>query len=80
MPGRYNILKSLYKKVVVNSVDFKTSRFVTFENTIAPNTTNISRYDSQNGVASPDSYVPIFYKIKLYHQLHNGYLDLTDDV
>lgn len=73
-----NIKNKLYKKNVINLQDFKTTRYITFNNSLTPNTNNISRYQATSGILG--TYEPIFYKLKLYHQLSNGYLDLTNDI
>lgn len=65
--------ESLYSPKVMNNDVFKSGRYITF----ASNTVDsgwISNLDS-NG-----NYVPRLYKVKLWHQLNNGLIDLTDDV
>jgi hypothetical protein len=62
----------LYEYSTLNKADFKSGRYVMFEK-IDGDFSNVSRYI--NGI-----YVPKFYKIQFYHQLNNGYLDLTNDI
>ena len=65
--------ESLYSPKVMNNDVFKSGRYITF----ASNTINsgwISNLDS-NG-----DYAPRLYKVKLWHQLNNGLIDLTEDV
>jgi hypothetical protein len=72
-------LDELYKKVIINDAFFKTTRYVKFEELFGEgtrDTSNISGY-SDPGVIQ---YNPLFYKVKLYHQMDNGYLDLTDNI
>ncbi len=62
----------LYEYLTLNAADFKTSRYAQFT-AATGDFSNISIY-------SGGSYTPKFYKLKLFHQLNNGYLDLTDDI
>lgn len=62
----------LYEYLTLNTADFKTSRYVKFT-TATGDFSNISIY-------SNNLYTPKFYKLKLFHQLNNGYVDLTDDI
>lgn len=62
----------LYEYLTLNAADFKTSRYVQFT-AATGDFSNVSVY-------SGSSYTPKFYKLKLFHQLNNGYLDLTDDI
>jgi len=62
----------LYEHLTLNTADFKTSRYVQFT-TATGDFSNVSLY-------SGSAYTPKFYKLKLFHQLNNGYLDLTDDI
>lgn len=67
------ISSSLYNTKVINKEDFTSGSYIKF----LPNnvdTSNVSYYSTS------DVYVAKFYKIKLYHQLNNGFLDLTEDV
>ena len=79
-PDNMTINQELYNFRTINNEFFKTGRYVSFIGTElngATGTENISRYtvSGQNQVWDPK-----FYIIKLYHQLNNGYLDLTDDI
>lgn len=67
----------LYKYNTLNKENFKSGRYVEFEEYSGENTTNISRYIYEGLTIK---YIPKFYKLKLLHQLNNGYLDLTYDV
>lgn len=65
--------ESLYSPKVMNNDVFKSGRYITFtSNTVDSGW--ISNLDS-NG-----NYTPRLYKVKLWHQLNNGLIDLTDDV
>lgn len=68
-----NTLPSLYKYIVINNEEFKTGRYIIFNSAETPTTSNITYYS--NGV-----YYRRFYKIRLYHQLNNGYLDLSNNL
>lgn len=68
-----NISDILYKSIVINEADFKSGRYVSFANNTLV-LTYVSSY------LSGFTYSPKFYKVKLWHQLNNGYLDLTDDI
>lgn len=65
----------LYKPNVINDIDFKAGASLNFtEDSGFSNTNNFfSHYIN-------DAYQKQFYKVKLYHQLENGYLDLTDSI
>jgi len=77
----------LYKPKIINRSIFRAGVYVNFHKVIGSTlvTDNISydafTYDVTNKVATknPASYKNI-YKVKLYHQLTNGYIDLTDNV
>lgn len=85
--GERTINQELYNYRSINDEMFKTSRYIKFEGTsvgnilgTVDNTTldddgrfNISGYNK-------DVKVTKFYAIKLYHQLNNGYLDVTNDI
>ena len=60
---------NIYKSTVINQNDFKTGRYITFTSTSSNNFENITNYQ-----------VTKIYNVKLYHQLENGTLDLTNDV
>lgn len=64
----------LYKPTPINSYDFKSGRYIKFSSTLS-NTSNISQYDLSN-----KTYIKNFYKFKLWHQLNNGFYDLTEDI
>lgn len=64
----------LYKYNTLNKEFFKSGRYAVFTQFLTSDYNNISRYDSSG------NYIAKFYKVKLYHQLNNGYLDLTEDV
>ena len=67
----------LYKYNTLNKEYFKSGRYVEFETYPTEVTTYISKYiKGDSGLI----YYPKFYKVKLLHQLNNGYLDLTKDV
>lgn len=68
-----NISDILYKSIVINEADFKSGRYVSFANN-----TLVLTYVSSYLLGF--TYSPKFYKVKLWHQLNNGYLDLTDDI
>jgi hypothetical protein len=68
------VTPELYKYSVINTTDFKTGRYIVFNNSLAVHAENISQ--GVEGI----QFVPKFYKVKLYHQLNNGYLDLTQDI
>ena len=68
-----SISSSLYNTKVINKEEFTSGSYIKF----LPNnvdTSNISYYSDSN------NYAAKFYKVKLYHQLNNGFLDLTEDV
>lgn len=67
----------LYTYSTLNKEYFKSGRYVEFEVPITEVTTNVSRYEKEG---SYTRFIPKFYKVKLFHQLNNGYLDLTTDV
>jgi len=71
------VTPDLYKYSVINTTDFKTGRYIIFNNSLTIHTENISQ-----GIVdySEITFVPKFYRVKLYHQLNNGYLDLTQDI
>lgn len=64
----------LYKPTPINSYDFKSGRYIKFSSTLS-NTSNISQYNLSN-----KAYIKNFYKFKLWHQLNNGFYDLTEDI
>lgn len=64
----------LYNPLTLNQNDFKSGRYATFAKAALDDYSFISRYDSSG------KYIPKFYKVKLYHQLNNGTIDLTEDV
>ena len=63
----------LYQPTIINNEFFKSSRYIKFSNFIDIDTSNISYYYFTQDVIK-------FYKVKLWHQLSNGFLDLTSDV
>ena len=67
------ISSSLYNTKVINKEDFTSGSYIKF----LPNNVDISNVSYYS---TSDVYVAKFYKIKLYHQLNNGFLDLTEDV
>lgn len=73
IPPETNISNILYKSIVINEEYFKSGRYITFGNTSL-----VLNYVSS--YLSDFTYSPKFYKVKLWHQLNNGYLDLTDDI
>lgn len=65
----------LYKYSTINREIFKTGRYLTFGyDASSLNVDSISYYNENS------EYVPRFYKVRLLHQLNNGYLDLTDRI
>ena len=71
--GYTDISSLLYQPTIINNENFKSARCITFESFSDLNTSNVSfDYFSEK--------VTKFYKVKLWHQLSNGFLDLTDDV
>ena len=64
----------LYKPKVINNKIFQTGDYITFTGPGTFDTTYVSGYDNDF------NYVQKFYKVKLYHQLNNGLLDITDKV
>lgn len=81
----YNTTAStLYKYTIINNEEFKSSRYVTFDSVLTSvgevkGDDNVSNY-IWDDTSSVVKYSPKFYKFKLYHQLSNGYLDLTPDI
>lgn len=71
---------SLYNKVLINDAFFKTSRYITFDGgSVGTNGADkVSGYVDTGEVEL--AYNPMFYKVKLYHQLNSGYLDLTNNI
>ena len=71
---------NLYNKIIINEAFFKTTRYVTFDGgSVGTNGTDyISGYSRD--ASQVVNYDPVFYKVKLYHQLNSGYLDLTDNI
>lgn len=67
----------LYKPKIINKELFKTGRYVTFSENTTAAIDSITHYVKTAGNFVK---VPSFYKIKLLHQLSNGYVDLTDHV
>ena len=63
----------LYQPTIINNEFFKSSRYIKFSNFIDIDTSNVSYYYFTQDVIK-------FYKVKLWHQLSNGFLDLTSDV
>ena len=73
-----NIYTVLYSPQIINNNVFKSGQHITFDSTnLSENVNNISRFVK---VGNNIEYVPKFYKIKLLHQLSNGFMDLTDYV
>ena len=70
------IQPELYRFKTINDAIFKSGRYVVFPDSSNPlNVANLSRYNL--GAVPQDKK---FYKLKLYNQLNNGYLDLTLDI
>jgi len=67
----------LYKPKIINKELFKTGRYVTFSEDTTANIDSVTHYIKTAGTFVK---VPSFYKIRLLHQLSNGYVDLTDHV
>jgi len=66
-------LNLLYKSIIINDYKFKSGRYISFKDLIV-GSDNISYYDNNN------IYHPKFYKVKLLHQMTNGFIDITDDI
>lgn len=68
----------LYKPIIINEEFFKSGRYAIFYGD-SVDTSNISSF---KWIPETESftYLQKFYKVKLYHQLNNGYLDITDDI
>lgn len=69
----------LYKSVVISNDIFKSGKYIKFNvinNIDSLDLSNVSYY------IDADSTKPVykFYKIKLLHQLSNGFMDLTEDI
>jgi hypothetical protein len=64
----------LYTQTIINDEIFKSGRYITFNDDTFSDSTGFSHYSSSS------TYVPVFYKLKLWHQLTNGFYDLTNDV
>lgn len=67
----------LYLYNTLNNTDFKSGRYVEFEEYLSENSVNVSKYSKEGGNIV---YYPKFYRVRLLHQLSNGYLDLTKDI
>ena len=67
---------SLYTSFVLNDTIFKAGEYAKFNDTIG-DSTYISRYNYSNYTKTEDIRI---YKVKLYLQLTNGFIDLTEDV
>lgn len=63
----------IYSYRVTNDEEFKYGRYVQFKQDLTINTSEISHYSGNN-------YIMKFYKVRLFHQLENGYIDLTNDI
>lgn len=63
----------IYSYRVTNDEEFKYGRYVQFKQDLTINTSEISHY-------SGNDYIMKFYKVRLLHQLENGYIDLTNDI
>jgi hypothetical protein len=72
-PDKQNIL---YKSFIINDDYFKTGRYITFNiiDDINLDVSNVQTY-TETGIDDTKLYI-----IKLYLQLDNGVIDLTDDV
>ena len=64
----------LYDPIIINNQEFKSGRYVRFSTSTGFNSTYFS-YKALNG-----TYIKRLYKVKLWHQLNNGMLDITNDV
>lgn len=64
----------LYDPIIINNQEFKSGRYVKFPTSPGFDSTYFS-YKALNG-----TYIKRLYKVKLWHQLNNGMLDITNDV
>ena len=65
---------TLYTPQIINNLDFKSGGYVNFGSTISEADKNLVSYQN-NGTITKKVFV-----VKLWHQLSNGFLDLTQDV
>lgn len=66
---------SLYKSVVISNSIFKSGRYINFSKGAGNIDTSFVSYFDVNS-----SKITKLYRVKLWHQLNNGFLDLTSDV
>lgn len=64
----------LYTQTIINDEIFKSGRYITFNDDTFTDKSGFSYYNASTG------YTPVFYKLKLWHQLTNGFYDLTNDI
>lgn len=76
----------LYSPQIINNSNFRAGIYVKFSNLTTPIVDNISynayTYDTITNEVTKDlaDSVRDIYKVRLLHQLSNGFIDLTDDV
>ena len=69
---------SLYSPKIMNNDIFKSGRYVTFVSD--PTFIDSTKTGWISHIDSTGKYAPRLYKVKLWHQLSNGLIDLTEDV
>lgn len=70
----------LYKQITISEEIFKSGRSIIFETMSGGNGISNSFDTDHISYYNGDTYVPVFYKVKLWHKLSNGFYDLTDDI
>lgn len=70
--------EKLYYPNIANNEIFKSGRYVTFNSD--PVFTDSTKTNWISHIDSTGKYAPRLYKVRLWHQLNNGLVDLTDDV
>lgn len=68
----------LYYPNITNNDIFKSGRYVTFSSN--PTFIDSTKTGWISHIDSAGKYAPRLYKIKLWHQLNNGLIDLTEDI
>jgi len=69
-------LTTMYKKLLINDAIFKSSRYIIFDGDLSEDI-DISRISGKTYNNGYIEDIKLFYKVKLFHRLNNGYLDLT---
>lgn len=76
---------ALYSPQIINNSPFRAGVYVQF----TPNATSLYTgtttfraytYNTTTGIVEPQNVTKAIYKVRLLHQLTNGFIDLTDDV